>query len=76
VSDENPSLRYWKLFALVSQLTLGGIGLGSILSYFAYYRWGVHWSLSLVLFFLPVILSFREIYRRSRSMTINSHKHQ
>jgi len=66
MARENDSLRYWKIFATVSQLTVGGIGIGTALGYLAYVRWGLHWSVCMVLFFAPIILSFKEIFRRTR----------
>ncbi len=69
MSEISTAARQWKLFALVSQLIFGGISLGAILAYFAFKRWGLHWLPSLGLFFLPVILSFRQIYVQSQKLT-------
>ncbi len=69
MSEISTAARQWKLFALVSQLIFGGISLGAILAYFAIKRWGLHWAPSLGLFFLPVILSFRQIHVQSQKLT-------
>ncbi len=67
--EVSTAARQWKLFALVSQLIFGGISLGATLAYFAFKRWGLHWVPSLGLFFLPVILSFRQIHVQSQKLT-------